>query len=167
MSPKKFPNKSPILHFLGPNWPWVSLPILCQVRIARTDHPRSAWAKEVSDPKTEEIWRSVNSKVLEKFEIMSINQLNAQIKLMEIWKLIKIEDYPLQIKTQLPSETVVTTRADANKRPCEIGVSLLTQNSCISDAIRIWNLAPSSVTNCTSLYQAKKATRLFAKSLPI
>ena len=58
---------------------------------------------------------------------MSINQLNAQIKLMEIWKLIKIEDYPLPIKTQLPSETGVTTRADANKRPCEIGVSLLTK----------------------------------------
>ena len=93
--------------------------------------------------------------LLEKFEILSINQLNAQIKLMEIWKSIKIEDYPLQIKTQLPSETGVTTRADANKRPCEIGVSLLTQNLCISlfiwtrtwqiiynyrisDAIRIW-----------------------------
>ena len=86
---------------------------------------------------------------------------------MEIWKSINIADYPLQIKTQLPSATGVITRADANKRPCEIGVSLLTQNSCISDAIRIWNLAHTSVTNCTSLYQAKKATRLFAKSLPI
>ena len=36
--------------------------------------------------------------MLEKHNLLSINQLNAQIKLTEIWKAVKDEDHPFKIK---------------------------------------------------------------------
>ena len=86
---------------------------------------------------------------------------------MEVWKALNIVDYPLKIKTQMTSTNGVSTRADTKERPCEIGTSCLTQNSCVSGAIRIWNLAPITILNSKTLYQAKKETRVFAKTLPI
>ena len=82
--------------------------------------------------------------------------MNAQVKLQEIWKAIHVDDYPLQVKQQEVPVSGMTTRAAEKGRPIEIGKSNLTQNSCVSDAIRIWNLAPATVTNAKSLYLAKK-----------
>ena len=38
--------------------------------------------------------------LLDKFGILSVNQFNAQIKLLEIWKSLNVEKYPLTIKVQ-------------------------------------------------------------------
>ena len=38
--------------------------------------------------------------LLNKFNVMSVNQLNAQIKLLELWKALNIKDYPLKIEQQ-------------------------------------------------------------------
>ena len=38
--------------------------------------------------------------MLDKFEILSVNQLNAQVKLLEVWKALNLADYPLQIQQQ-------------------------------------------------------------------
>ena len=105
--------------------------------------------------------------LLEKFSFFTNNQLNAQIKLLEVWKALNTDNYPLQITQRVSSNDVVTTRAAARGRPCEIGRSNLTQNTCVSDAIRIWNLAPTSFTDSTTLYKAKKESKKFVKSLPI
>ena len=111
--------------------------------------------------------RVPTQQLLTKFNMSSVNQLNAQAKLLEVWKALNVEDYPLQIKIQRAPETGTTTRASTKGRPMEMGRSSLTQNSSTSDAIRIWNLAPVSVTECVTLYQAKKAIKTFARLLPI
>ena len=36
--------------------------------------------------------------MLDRFQMSSVNQLNAQIKLLEIWKLVNVPDYPLKLK---------------------------------------------------------------------
>ena len=43
----------------------------------------------------------------------------------------------------------------------------LTKNTCISDAIRVWNMAPISITSCLTLYQAKKEIKSFVRTLPV
>ena len=48
-------------------------------------------------------------------------------------------------------------------RPVEIGRSTMAKNSSISDSIRIWNLAPNSVTETKTLYQAKRAIKEYVK----
>ena len=104
--------------------------------------------------------------LLDKFNMVSVNQLNAQIKLLEIWKSLNIVDYPLEIRQQEIMESVATTRATAKGRPSAIGRSLLTQSSCVSDAVKMWNMAPDSITECKSLYQAKKQIKMYVRSLP-
>ena len=105
--------------------------------------------------------------MLSKFKLDSVNQLNARVKLLEIWKARNIVGYPLQISQQSTYNQRMTTRADKKERPIEIGKSALTQRTCISDAIRLWNRAPESVTTSTSEYQAKARIKEFVKTLPI
>ena len=62
--------------------------------------------------------------MLSLIKMYSVNQLNAQIKLLEIWKALNVVDHPLKIEQQ--------SRACLG-RPCEIGKTTLTQNTCVSD----------------------------------
>ena len=105
--------------------------------------------------------------LLEKFGMLSINQLNAQVKLLEIWKATNVDNYPLKIQQQSAHQLGVITRASQRGRPIEVGKSNLTKSTCVSDAVRIWNMAPENVTGAKSLYQAKNAIKAFVKSLPI
>ena len=107
------------------------------------------------------------SYLLTKFGMLSVNQLNAQVKLAEIWKVLNVEDYPLKIEQQARSENRVSTRADSINRPFEIGKSNLAQKSCISDAIRLWNSAPENVTGSKSITHAKSEIKKFIGLLPI
>ena len=107
------------------------------------------------------------SYLLTKFGMLSIDQLNAQIKLVEIWKALNVEDYPLKIDQQAIAENRVSTRADSIGRLIEIGKSNLVQKSCISDAIRLWNSAPDKVTCSKSMAQAKSEIKKFVRLLPI
>ena len=105
--------------------------------------------------------------LLEKFNVVSINQLNAQIKLLEIWKSLNVEDYPLEIRQQETMENSTTTRAAARGKPCGIGRSNLMQSSCVSDAVKLWNMAPKEITECRSMYQAKNQIKKYIRTLPI
>ena len=59
--------------------------------------------------------------MLEKFNMQSINQLNASVKLLEMWKALNVDNYPLSIKRQEINAEGVSTRADQAGRPIEIG----------------------------------------------
>ena len=111
--------------------------------------------------------RVSTASLLTKFGVLSVNQLNAQAKLLEMWKSLNVEDYPLKIKQQEKSETGVNTRASLRGRPMGIGKTNITKNTSISDMIRIWNLAPDKVTESKSIYQAKNQIKSYVKSLPI
>ena len=104
--------------------------------------------------------------LLKKFNMLSINQMNAQVKLLEIWKSMNIDDYPLIIDQQGANEAGVSTRGDYKRKPIEIGKTNLSQKTCISDAIRIWNQAPDSVTNSLTVTQAKNEIKKYVTSLP-
>ena len=111
--------------------------------------------------------RISTASLLQKFNTLSVNQINAQIKLQQVWKALHVENYPLNITQQSTPTIGVGTRAAQKGKPVEIGNSKLTMNTSTSDAIRIWNKAPESVTEAKSLFQAKQAIKEFVKSLPI
>ena len=104
--------------------------------------------------------------MLKKFNMLSANQLNASMKLLEVWKAINLPDYPLKINRQEIHTTGINTRADKVNRPIEVGKTNLCQKTCVSDAIRLWNKAPGSVTESASLHQVKNQIRMYVKSLP-
>ena len=91
--------------------------------------------------------------LLEKYGLLSVNQVAAQIKLIEVWKSMNVLRHPL------------------NLNPCSEHKSDLRQalreSSFHVDATRIWNRAPKTVTTAKTINELKKATMAFVKTLPI
>ena len=64
----------------------------------------------------------VSTKVLlENANLLSVNQINAKVKLQEIWKVLNIVDYPLKIKLNEAQADQMVTRAMMNRTPLEMG----------------------------------------------
>ena len=80
--------------------------------------------------------------LLEKFKMLSINQMNAQIKLLEIWKTISVKDYPIKTKFVSRSDDIVITRAFSLGYLQENRLTNFSKRTFLNDATHIWNLAP-------------------------
>ena len=110
----------------------------------------------------------INTKVLlNNINMLSVNQLNAQTKITEVWKAITDSSHPLKIEKISHDKNLCTTRAVTKGDLVEFGKTKLVQSTYLSDASRIWNKCPESVKTCTTLWSAKKAIKTFVKTLPI
>ena len=105
--------------------------------------------------------------ILEKFNQLSVNQLNANIKLCDIWKSINVENYPTRVTQIQPNTDNTQTRSISYGKLIESGKSSITQSTLINDAIRAWNRAPKEVHRSASYNTAKKNIKKIVKSLPI
>ena len=99
--------------------------------------------------------------------MLSVNQLNAKFKLQEIWKAQNVDDYPFKVQKIEPKKDSITTRAMTSEKLIEVGHNSVSSKTCISDTIRLWNIAPMELRNSKSLLQVKKATNILVKTLPI
>ena len=110
--------------------------------------------------------------MLDKFGLLSVNQLDqlaAQIKLKEVWKSLNSENYPIVLE---PYNTVLVDNVHC-LRPkqnrvfnynCRLQKSKMSFNV---DAARVWNAAPPSIKQSSTIYEAKRAITAFVSSLPI
>ena len=97
------------------------------------------------------------------------NQINAQIKLTEIWKAVNIVECPLKIvkmKDVLP-ERPLRSKNENEFKLLEAGFSELSKKTFMSDSIRLWNKCPIDIEKCKSLYSEKKEIKKFVTNLPI
>ena len=101
--------------------------------------------------------------LLERNQMLSVNQTAAQIKLMEMWKSKNIESYPLKPEIVLPIHNGATNR----NATCEKFKTNNTPSTFIGDATRLWNSAPITVTNTKTILAAKKSIKTYCSSLPI
>ena len=97
---------------------------------------------------------------------LSINQINAQIKLTEVWKSQNIPSYPIKYPKEKSKEGLIT-RGKAEGKLIEFGKSTVAIKSAFGDSTRLWNSCPDPIKNAKSLYCAKKEIRAFIKTLPI
>ena len=107
--------------------------------------------------------------MLEKFDLLSVNQLAAQIKLQEVWKSINVEGYALTLdpyNSHLPSSGH-ELRQKNNRIFNDTARLQIAEFSFNIDAAKLWNSAPIEITQIKSLSVAKKAIRAYAKSLPV
>ena len=107
--------------------------------------------------------------MLKKFDLLSVNQLAAQIKLKEVWKSVHIDKYGITLE---PYNTHITSlslslRHKANRTFKDTSRLVLAEHSFNIDAAKLWNNALSEITTAKILSQAKKACRAYALSLPI
>jgi hypothetical protein len=78
--------------------------------------------------------------------MLSVNPLNAHIKLTEMWKAANCLKYPLDITKLSSCQHVVITRGTKRDKQ----VIPMTTGSFIGDATRNWILAPANTTQAKS-----------------
>ena len=105
--------------------------------------------------------------LLDNINMCSVNQIHAQIKLTEIWKTINDEDNVLKIERKQQVEGAVQTRSGGSINLVESRSSAMSSKTFINDGIKLWNRAPESIKICTTLASAKKAIKIYSKTLPI
>ena len=111
--------------------------------------------------------RISSKSILDKHDLLSVNQMNAQTKLLEIWKASNLENYPTKLTKMVVSENMSTTRAINSGKLVELGVSNLSKCTFHNDAIKAWNVAPISIKSCKTIFAAKREIRIFVKTLPV
>ena len=104
--------------------------------------------------------------ILCKLNMLSVNQMNAQVKLTEAWKITHIPDYPIKWELKSIQEDERQTRATETKRIPESARSTLSQSTFNNDAKKIWNLAPINIRESPSLKSAKNAIKKYVAGLP-
>ena len=109
------------------------------------------------------------SSILQKFNLPAVNQLAAEIKITESWKILNTEDYPITFWPNEPMRqtTGMTVRATSIRDWKEDCSTKTGRSSFIIDAARLWNQIPTNIKTAISLNQAKKAIKKYCLTLPI
>ena len=106
--------------------------------------------------------------IMENLNLLSINQLNDQIKLTETWKALNNDKVnPINSLKITQKVGQRNSRSATNGNLVEPGTSCLAKQTFINDSARVWNRAPQSIRICSSLYSAKKEIKKFVKTLPV
>ena len=110
----------------------------------------------------------INTKTIFKdTKLLSVNQINAQIKLTEVWKSHNIKSYPIQWikRNDVQKRSGLKT---LNKPDLIIsGLSHIQSHSFINDAAKVWNEAPRQIKDSLTLSTAKEHIKLYVQTLPI
>ena len=105
--------------------------------------------------------------LLEEQNMLSVNQMAAQIKLTEMWKAVNDPLYPIKMKTRDNQGEGMETRSGIQGDLTESGGSARAKKSFTIDAAKIWNKASEKIRTAKSLAIAKKAIRAHCKNFPI
>ena len=105
--------------------------------------------------------------LLQKHNILSVNQLNAQSKINDIWKATHLDNYPTKVTTLNSIVNSANTRAKASGNLVELGQTTIMQSTFINDATKAWNMVPSSIKTEENQLKAKRLIKEFVKTLPI
>ena len=107
------------------------------------------------------------STILKNLIMCSVNQLNAKIKLTEMWKYVNLPAYANNNVKKMETETGLRTSRSVSSGKIIEGKSTRSLNSFINDSTRAWNQAPNAIKVCKSLLSAKKAIKSYIKTLPV
>ena len=83
--------------------------------------------------------------------MLSVNQINAQIKLTEIWKAFNDVDHPFKIKKNPVNVEERVTRAMTEGLLKSDALSKVAKTTFINDSITAWNKSPMDIKK---LYQS-------------
>ena len=78
-------------------------------------------------------------------KMLSVNQINAQIKLTEIWKTLNVDNFPQLGTHKINNDNHMTSRASSRGDLMVKGKTELRQSAFVNDAAKIWNNAPNSI----------------------
>ena len=100
--------------------------------------------------------------MLDKLDWLSLNQMSCEVRLIEVWKSLNLENYCLKNlfeKVNSRNQNRIRLKAGFKSR--------LRENSFHYPSVQLWNSAPATITHSKSESQARKAIRDFVKTLPV
>ena len=107
------------------------------------------------------------SQIYKELNLQSVNQINAQIKLLDVWKAHQFDRHPTKYPRRNDTNPEQRTRsAVTNKLDEAVGGKIIT-TTCINDAAKLWNGAPDTIKNCVSIYSVKKCIKAYTSTLPL
>jgi hypothetical protein len=95
---------------------------------------RALTGKKVSD-------RIKIEDMLKSLQMMSVNQIAAQIKLTEMWKALNDSQYPLRVEQKSETEDGIGTRSMTRGDLIEVSSSTNSKKSFMGPSTRLWNVA--------------------------
>ena len=107
--------------------------------------------------------------MLDKFNLLSVNQLAAQIKLIEVWKIINVEGHPLALDPYSTHDQKggMSLRPQHSRVFNDNSKLKLSSHSFNTDAARLWNQAPDQIRTAPTLSAAKLEIRKYVMSFPV
>ena len=113
----------------------------------------------------------INTKsILNKFNMVSVNQLMAQIKLTETWKALNMN---YENNTGIDALQITHVEGQGELRSAFSGNLIESRGSSkakktlINDSANVWKKAPLQIKSCKTLSSAKREIKAFVKTLPI
>ena len=109
------------------------------------------------------------SDLVEKTGLLSVNQLAASIKILEAWKSLNINNFPIHLEpnNKCSSNGDRQVRPSTSRLRNQDARTNAARESFSRNAAKIWNGAPNDIKNVKSLNLAKKAIKSYCKTLPI
>ena len=107
--------------------------------------------------------------LLLKHKLPSVNQLNAEIKLIEAWKSINNNNYPFKMESNIQN----LSQSDRTLRPSSIKLWKDTAktksgvNSFNIDTAKLWNNCPEAIKTAKTIGLAKSEVKKHCKSLEL
>ena len=95
---------------------------------------QNKWLRMLTNTRLQDKVNTVT--LLQATKMLSVNQINPQIKIQEIWKSLNIENYPIKLEKHSESRAGTSTRACTSCKRIKHGKSNISQKTCINDAVR-------------------------------
>ena len=110
-----------------------------------------------------------SASLLQKYNLPSVNQLAAEIKLTEAWKSTHVDLYPVKMEPLNPGRPDIdrTVRTGTRKLWNDEANSTAAKLSFSRDTAKLWNNAPEKVTNAANLSCAKREIKKYCKLLEL
>ena len=107
--------------------------------------------------------------LLKKYNLPSVNQLAAQIKLTECWKIDNIKHYPLKLENNNPNkvESDRVIRPSSVKKWKDEAKTAAAKLSFSRDAAKLWNSAPEAIKRASTLNIAKIEIKKYCDTITI
>ena len=107
--------------------------------------------------------------LLDKHKLPSVNQLNGEIKLLEAWKAIHVNNYPFKMEpnntNQIQNDRVL--RPTSIKLWKDSAKTKTGSNSFSIDTAKLWNSCPDVIKHAKSLGIAKSEIKKHCKTFEI
>ena len=107
--------------------------------------------------------------LLEKLNVLSVNRINAQTKITEVWKALNLETKDNKFKKSIPqhNDGERESRSMTKGLLTINGHSVAARNCFINDSKKIWNKCPDELRNKKVAHPPKKLIKKFVKTLPL